>query len=402
MELNHGEEAHILVVDDDPGVLGLITDCLEEEGYRVTCAPGGGEALDLLAGGEFDLVVTDLMMPEVDGFQVLEVSTRARPDRPVIILTGYGTLDNTVRALQAGAYDFITKPLHNLSVFLIPVRRALEKRRLTQARQRYLERIESQNRALRQDLRAARRIKLNIMDRDLSEFGPVLDIAPRYLPAEQVGGDFFDVLAFGLEHVLFYMAHVAGQGVTAAMVTVFAKQTLGRLAETADPARPAGAGLRDILAEFNREILNQVFENRGAPITLTMFAGLYQPRTGRLACANAGHTPAGRLIHRDGSLTALDLPGAPLGLMPDPGFVEEAMILHPGERLFLCTDGLTEEVDDRNIPFGLTRLDETLAGQTRGSLDALADRVLERVSLFRGTRPQNDDISILILAPRGE
>ena len=88
----------------------------------------GGKALDLLERLDFDLIVTDLAMPVVDGFQVMTAAKKLKPDTQIIILTGQGTLDNAVKAIQYGAYDFVTKPVEDLTVFLISINRALEKR----------------------------------------------------------------------------------------------------------------------------------------------------------------------------------------------------------------------------------------------------------------------------------
>ena len=121
----------ILIIDDEKNIReGLAAD-FEMDGYNVKIAANGKEGLDLLANGDIDLVITDLRMPgSISGEQVLREVTTKMPGIPVIVLTGHGSIDAAVRAMQDGAYDFLTKPL-NLEQLEVIVRRALEGRELS-------------------------------------------------------------------------------------------------------------------------------------------------------------------------------------------------------------------------------------------------------------------------------
>ena len=223
--------ARILLVDDEPFIVQTIGLYLEDEGFKVTMADGGAKALDLLERLDFDLIVTDLSMPVVDGFQVMTAAKKLKPDTQIIILTGQGTLDNAVKAIQYGAYDFVTKPVEDLTVFLISINRALEKRNMLLAQREYLSQIERQNRILWEDMEAARRIQLCMIQRDYGPVSDFLDIYARYLPAKHLGGDFYDAFFLTPGYVAFYIADVAGHGVSAAMVTAFARQAVIKVAE---------------------------------------------------------------------------------------------------------------------------------------------------------------------------
>ncbi|MBQ9281020.1 MAG: sigma-54-dependent Fis family transcriptional regulator [Treponema sp.] len=121
----------ILIIDDEKNIReGLAAD-FEMDGYNVKIAANGKEGLDLIANGDIDLVITDLRMPgSISGEQVLREVTTKMPGIPVIVLTGHGSIDAAVRAMQDGAYDFLTKPL-NLEQLEVIVRRALEGRELS-------------------------------------------------------------------------------------------------------------------------------------------------------------------------------------------------------------------------------------------------------------------------------
>ncbi len=99
----------ILVVDDDEGMREFLEIMLSQEGYRVKCAAGGKEALDLCAKHEFDLVLTDLKMPKIDGIEFLKGVKEISPETMVILITAYASGETAVKAMQEGAYDYVEK-----------------------------------------------------------------------------------------------------------------------------------------------------------------------------------------------------------------------------------------------------------------------------------------------------
>ena len=119
----------ILVAEDDAEMLSLVTEHLENEGYAVAGATRGAEALAQLRTGEFDLLLTDLRMPDVDGMEVLRAAKERQPDLPVVLITAFGTIETAIQAIRQGAYDYVTKPCAMAEISLL-VRKALEDRRL--------------------------------------------------------------------------------------------------------------------------------------------------------------------------------------------------------------------------------------------------------------------------------
>jgi len=134
------EPATLLVADDDPGLRESLERTLTREGYRVILASDGNAALERLQAGGIDLVLTDLKMPGLTGIEVLRAAKAIAPDVDVILLTAFGTVEEAVKAMKEGAYDFLTKPFQRAQVLRL-IRQALERRELIQ-----------QNRALRQRL----------------------------------------------------------------------------------------------------------------------------------------------------------------------------------------------------------------------------------------------------------
>lgn len=132
----------ILVVDDKDSMRNMLAETLVEEGYRVDCAPDGRRALELVRNKSYDLVLTDLKMPDVDGLEVLGGVKESDSDTSVIVMTAYGTIEDAVAAMKKGAYDFITKPFDTDHLCVL-ISRALENRRLV-----------AENTLLRQELLA--------------------------------------------------------------------------------------------------------------------------------------------------------------------------------------------------------------------------------------------------------
>lgn len=121
--------ANILVVDDKPSMRSMLTETLQDEGYRVDCATDGRRALELVRNKSYDLVLTDLKMPDLDGLGLLGEVKNLTDDTSVIIMTAYGTIEDAVSAMKHGAFDFITKPFDTEHLCVL-VSRALENRRL--------------------------------------------------------------------------------------------------------------------------------------------------------------------------------------------------------------------------------------------------------------------------------
>ena len=124
------KEHRLLLVDDDPFILEGIGEDLESNGYQVTRASSGESAVELLESNHFDLVITDLVMANTDGIQVLKKTKELNSDIQVIILTGFGDIDSAVEALRSQADDFLLKPCESQEM-LFRVKNCLEKQELT-------------------------------------------------------------------------------------------------------------------------------------------------------------------------------------------------------------------------------------------------------------------------------
>jgi two-component system response regulator HydG len=120
---------HILVVDDEPGILESLAKIFEREGFRVTTTDSGEQGLELLRKDRVDVALADIMMPKMNGVELLRAVKAISPSIEVIMMTAFGTVENAVECMREGAYDFITKPLKR-AIVVRSVQRALERRAL--------------------------------------------------------------------------------------------------------------------------------------------------------------------------------------------------------------------------------------------------------------------------------
>ncbi|HEX7551527.1 MAG TPA: response regulator, partial [Candidatus Methylomirabilis sp.] len=130
------QTAKLLVVDDDPDIVAVLAELLKKEDHQVTTCATGGAAIAAGREEQFDVVLTDIRLPDLDGLAVLRAFQETSPDTAVIVTTAFGTVETAIQAIKAGAYDYIPKPF-KLDEVRIVVGRALERKRLLQENRRY-------------------------------------------------------------------------------------------------------------------------------------------------------------------------------------------------------------------------------------------------------------------------
>ena len=133
----------ILIADDDALVRDAVVKILELFGYRITAVPGGREALDALSD-EYDAIILDINMPGMNGFETIQAINQRDLDIPVLFLTGAGTMEYAVKAISLGAYDFISKPIDDIDLFEVKIKRAIEKRMFLIKEKSYKENLEKE------------------------------------------------------------------------------------------------------------------------------------------------------------------------------------------------------------------------------------------------------------------
>lgn len=376
-----------LVVDDEPVARLMVKLALESFG----CAPVL-EAADGIAAQEIlrehphvALVLTDIMMPRMDGLELLRWGREAVPNAMWIVLSGLETFDSAVAAIRLGAFDFLPKSPRTEEMG-VAVRNALERRQLLAERERLhrelqckVRELEETSEVLRRDLERAEVIQRALLPRS----PPPMEgycIQALYRPGQHVGGDLYDVVRLGEQHLVFYLADATGHGVTSAMLSVLFKQRL----ILADPATGLALPPAQVLAAVNRSIC----ETHAAPgLFLTAVFGLLDTSDASLTLASAGHPPV--LHAREGRETRLiRRTGPALGLAPDAHFAQERLQLLAGDRILLYTDGLLPSGSERELEL----LQQVLAKPLSSAQEAMAQ--------LHGDAPagaDRDDVTILLI-----
>jgi sigma-B regulation protein RsbU (phosphoserine phosphatase) len=383
----------VLVADDDVLLREFISLQVEELGCRVSTAEDGQKACDALDAGEFDVLITDWQMPEMDGTQLIE-RLRARPpsDRYLyIILVTTRAAERTIRAgLQAGADDFMYKPLDQLQLelALASARRIVDLQHRLSRRNQHLSRAHSRvrdaYRRIRSDLQAAAVTQREMLPQPRFTGGP-LRHASIFIPSMGISGDTLGVDLLDEGRWMFFHVDVSGHGVPAALSSVSAHHQLSMLRPTQDVDLPRG------IASLNEQLYR-----RPGDIYATMVCGLADMRNGHVQFVRAGH-PLPLVLPARGEPRFVDMGGPPVGLLPHAEFPVTEIALAPGDRLLLYSDGVTECTSPGDEEFGDDRLAQAAVDLRGENLEAFVNGLRDRLVAHRGSTAFEDDVSMLVI-----
>lgn len=381
--MNEFATPQILVVDDEEINIKILRIQLEAKGYTVLTATSGSAAFEIVETGVPDLILLDIQMPNMDGFEVCK-RIRANASTqfiPVVMVTALKDTEDRIQAIQAGADDFISKPFDSHEI-LARVNSLL---RIKQ----YRDKLEEHNTRLQDELQMARQVQEILIPQngitDLAGF----QIVSHSTPEIEVGGDFFDFWEVEGGRLGIFISDVMGHGVSAALVTVFMKTVVGEIRDQIgnDPAQLLTA----LNARFNRTISSQLF------MFATAFYAVIDLPNGTVSYANAGH-PFPLLIHRHQgiceSLGSRNL-GKGLGLLPDSVYATDNCSFDGRSRILFYTDGAHEVKNPQGEEFGIDRLQEALVGQINQSGTVLVDRLINTIEQFRNDSPTDDDLTLI-------
>jgi serine phosphatase RsbU (regulator of sigma subunit) len=372
-----------LIVDDEPFNLDYLEQELEDLDCNVRRATNGRQALELTATHVPDLLLLDIMMPQMDGFQVLErLKQEAKlRDIPVIIISAMDDTQSVARGIRMGAEDYLPKPFDPVLLHA-RISACLERKRLRQAEVLHLQRVN-------EELAWAWEVQSGFLPSPLPEV-PGWQFSATLQPSRETSGDFYDLIALADGRLGILVADVSDKGMGAALFMVLSRTLIRMYAmEAEEPA--------NVLRAANHRILSDIHTSQ----FVTVFYGMLQPRTGSLVYGSAGHTPAYLIPAADRHAAhALPCTGMPLGIFPDQDWGQQAVQLAPGDLLCAYTDGLTEAQSAGGEFFGTARLLEALRASSGQSADGVSSTVFARLDSFTGGAAQADDVT-LVLARRG-
>ncbi len=372
----------ILVVDDTPVNIKILADLLRQD-YLLSVATSGPDALEIAFGQDRpDLVLLDIMMPEMDGYEVcqrLKADQRTR-DIPIMFVTAMSEVDDEAKGFSLGAVDYITKPIRP------PIVKARVAAHLELALARKT--LAAQNKAMRAALTVAAEVQRSLLPKNPSHL-PGLELAGYMVPSESVGGDYLDFLVgdeLAGRGVGIVVGDVTGHGPGAALMMTAARAFLRMRAN-----RPGGIG--EIVAEMNRHLVADLGDTERF---MSLFFIVFHEN--QLTWVGAGHEPA--LLVDPGSAIVAELEGdGPLlGIDSDISFAEhQARFEKPGQVLALCTDGVTEAWNPEGEQFGRERFKQSLLRHAQHNAEVILEKIVQDVLDFRGSAQQLDDLTLVVL-----
>ncbi len=384
------ERPTVLLVDDEPFNLDYLAQELEELDLEILTASDGQEALELIADSTPDMIFLDIMMPRLDGFGVLE-RLKATPDWrdiPVVIISAASDMDNITRGIELGAEDFLPKPF-NPVILQARLKAGLEKKRLRDIAQRYLQSLE-------RELEIGREIQADFLPAEIPQ-PPGWQIEAIFQAAREVAGDFYDVFWITDNQLAFIIGDVTDKGVGAALYMALIR-TLLRAGVLLNDGQ--GYAAQERLCKAVQLVNYYICTIHDSKMYATLFFGTLDTTSGELHYVNAGHDPP-YLMERGQIIDQLKPTGPAAGILDEAQFTLDSRTLAPGACLVLYSDG---------IPDALNADGEMLTQERwRGMLEGIEARGAAGVAVLRtqifdfiGEAAQYDDISLLKLQRGGE
>jgi sigma-B regulation protein RsbU (phosphoserine phosphatase) len=365
--------SRVLIVEDDPAILCGLKDNLEFESHHVLTAADGEAGYRMLSEHSPDLVILDLMLPKLSGYDLCRRARNEGFHAPILMLSARSQEADRVMGLDLGANDYVSKPF-SLRELLARVRALLRHER---------EHRQDEER-LNRELEMAAKVQQDLFPHAFPKV-PGLDYAGICCPARGVSGDYYDFVPLGEGKLAFLLADVSGKGISAAL--------LGASLHAAvwTNVRSGEADCGKVLAKANRLLFETTAPERFA----TVFYAVYDATTRKLTYANAGHCPP-MLVRQDTSIRLESLT-PPLGMLPGLKEVEREVQLVPGDWLLVFSDGVTEAADTKGLEFGEEALLRAFHRAGMTGAEGTCEFVIEEVRNHLQELCQPDDITLIAM-----
>lgn len=393
----------VLIVDDSITNRELLANQVEEQGYKAVTAADGKQAIQMIQTGAYDLILLDIIMPEIDGYQVLQWIYNSRWQYiPTIMISALDQIDSVVKCINMGAADYLTKPFNSI---LLKARlgACLEQKRLRDQESSYIKklakanqkisklnnRLQAENTRLSTELEITQRLQTMLLpkQKELNQI-KVLEIAGFTEPAAEVGGDYYDVFQHQ-GRVIIGIGDVSGHGLESGVLMLMVQTAVRTLIEN-NETNP-----KQFFEVLNRTIYKNL-QRMNSDKNLTL--SLVDYCDGVLSVSGQHEeiliVRAGGVIER---IDTVDL-GFPIGLEETiEDFVFQAQIpLHQNEVVVLYTDGITEAENRLGVHYGLKQLCTVVQQNWQQSAQNIRQAVIQDLRSHIGVKPVYDDITLVV------
>ena len=368
----------VLVADDQPDVLEALRWLLTGEGYEPEFVSSTDAVLERLRERPFDLLLMDLNYSRdtTSGREGLELIPQVRahdPSLPIVVMTGWGSVDTAVEAMRLGAKSFVQKPWEDVTLLEI-VQREIEEAQASKRRDARQQR----------EFEDARLIQRGLLPAAMPQAAGV-QLASSWQPANGVGGDCFDAIPFAGGGVGLSIADVAGKGVPAALLMSNLQAAVRAFAQE-------GAAPGSVCTSVNRLLCRNMASGRFVTFCYVRIDTVAR----KLSYANAGHNPP-LLVRGNGGIDALAPSGTVLGVFAESAYEQGDFAIASGDRLILYTDGITEGRNPAGDEFGEERLAETASRHRTLPAEDMLAAMLRDIEAFNAG-VYEDDATLIVAA----
>jgi sigma-B regulation protein RsbU (phosphoserine phosphatase) len=411
----------ILLVDDNPNNLNILVDSLSPYGFELSVAPDGETALQQSREYPPDLILLDILMPGMDGFETcarLKENEKTK-DIPVIFMTALSDNDSRVKGFSVGAVDYVTKPLQleevvarvNIHLKIRALQIQLEetisnlrqevgeRKRAEEAAREAMVLSDKANEQMRRDLAAAARVQHALLPASPPVI-PGMSFAWIYHPCAEVGGDSLNVFKINDHQLGLYVLDVTGHGVSASLLSVTLTHVLVPQREHSNLLTRAdlfeGIGALSSPAEVATRLNHMFPMSEETHQYFTLIYGILDIRERLFRYVCAGH-PAPISFTPGHPSIICEARNLPIGLFEDVQYEESTIQLTSGSRLYLYSDGVIEAMNRQREIFGEARLRSTIEDTQGKELQESVNFIVKAVHNWTTTDQVQDDLSILAM-----
>ena len=373
------EPKHVLVVDDDPVNLQVLINFLSMEGYQVDHVMSGDRLLDKIDEGQLpDLILLDVMLPRMSGYDVCRKIREkySMHELPVMMLTAKSRIEDTITGLQSGANDYLSKPV-NREELIARVRSLISMKKS----------VEEHNELsmIKRDLFIAHQIHHSVVIQELPELAHI-KIAYRYIPMQEMGGDFYDIIKIDDNHTGFIMADVSGHGISAAIICAMFKMVTGFYLDYADqPGK--------LMTNINKTMYDYLQSNY-----ITACYAYIDTSENTMTVSNAGHWSP--VLIQDNEIITEWAKSLPIGWVEDTSYDETTVDIYSGDRVVLYTDAIIETRNRDGKLFGYDQFMNKITGDEYHEREALVEDVISSIRKWAAMGQNEsfeDDVTIMVL-----
>lgn len=375
----------ILIVDDNELNRKILSRHLTRQGHAISTASEGDEAIQLIKANDYDVVLLDIMMPKVNGYQVLErlKSDEVLRNIPVIVISALENMESVIRCIELGAEDYLPKTFDPI-LLKARIGACIEKKRLRDQEQVYLSTILETQRNLERELTEAADYVRSLLPPRLEG-----DIESNYLfqPSAQLGGDCFGHHWIDDENLAVYLLDVTGHGIGAALLSVSVINILkSRSLSNADFHKPS-----EVLSELNHAFASESRNN----LYFTILYAVFNTKTKTLSCASAGAPPL-LLIDKNKIITEIHCQGVLIGASEDSVFETKEIAIEDDSILYIFSDGIYEQRKQDESLIGFKAFKDIIDYHAHKD-DSDLTAVSNQIQALSGTDEFDDDLSLLEL-----